>query len=39
MAGCCGYGNEPLGSIKFGDFLTAFGPVNYARRTLLHVVS
>jgi hypothetical protein len=36
VAGCCEQGNEPSGSIKFGEFLTGWGTISFSRRTLLH---
>ena len=39
MAGTCESGKDPSGSIKWGDFLTSWEPVNSSRRTLLHGVS
>ena len=35
----CECGNEPLGSINAGNFLTSCKPVSFSRRTLLHGVS
>jgi hypothetical protein len=37
--GTCKCGNEPLGSINAGSFLTSHKPVSFSRRTLLHGVS
>jgi hypothetical protein len=39
MASYCACGNEPSGSIKWGNFLTSSEPVSFSRRTLLHGVS
>ena len=38
MAGACEFSNEPLGSIKWGNFLTSRGLVSFSRRTLLRAV-
>jgi hypothetical protein len=38
VAGLCEHGNEPLGFIKFGEFLTNRGKICFSRRTLIHVV-
>ena len=37
--GICECGNEPLGSIKCGNFLTSGETGGFSRRTLLHGVS
>ena len=39
MADACECGNEPLGSVKCGDFLTSCKPVSFSRMTLHHGVS
>jgi hypothetical protein len=39
VAGNCECGNEPLGSIKCGNFLTSCKPVSFSRKTLLRRVS
>jgi len=31
VAGCCEHGNEPLGSIKAGNFLTRLVTVSFSR--------
>jgi hypothetical protein len=39
VAGSCEHGNEPSGSIKFGEFLDwAERTLSFLRRTLLHGV-
>ena len=38
MADACECGNEPSGSVKWGNFLTGCKPVNFSRRTLHHGV-
>jgi len=39
LAGCCECGNEPLGSIKRGKFLTSERPISFWRRILFHGVN
>jgi hypothetical protein len=39
VAGSCEHSNEPLGSIKFGEFLDSRGPVSFTGRSLLLGVS
>jgi len=39
VADACECGNEPSGSVKWGNFLTSCKPVSFARRTLYHGVS
>jgi hypothetical protein len=39
MAGSCECGNESSGSIKFGNFLTGWGPVGFSESPLLYGVS
>jgi hypothetical protein len=39
VVGACERGDEPLGSIKHGNFLTSCKPVSFSGRTLLHGVS
>jgi hypothetical protein len=36
VADSCEHGNEPLGSIKVGDFLTNWVTISFSRRTLFH---
>ena len=38
MADICECGNEPSGSVKWGNFLTSCKPVSFSRRTLHHGV-
>jgi hypothetical protein len=38
VASMCECGNEPLGSINSGSFLTGCKLVSFSRRTLLHGV-
>jgi hypothetical protein len=38
VAGNFECGNEPSGSIKYGNFLISYKPVSFSRRTLLHGV-
>jgi hypothetical protein len=37
--GNCESGNEPSGSIKYGEFLVYLNPVSFSRRTPLYGVS
>jgi hypothetical protein len=39
VAGSCGHGNEPSGSIYAGNLLTSWATISFTRRNLLHVVS
>jgi hypothetical protein len=39
VAGACECGDEPSGSIKWGEILTSCEPVSFSRRILLHGVS
>jgi len=39
QAKACECGNEPSGSIKWGNYLTSCKPVSFSRRTLHHGVS
>jgi len=39
MADACECGNEPSGSVKWGNFLTSYKPVSCSGRTLHHAVS
>jgi hypothetical protein len=39
VAGSCGCGNEPPGSIKYGNFLTSRANVSVTSRTPLRGVS
>ena len=39
VANACECGNEPLGSMKWGNFLTSCKPVSFSRRTLHRGVS
>jgi len=39
VAGTCEGGDEPLGSIKCGNFLTSWGTVSFLGRTELHAAS
>ena len=34
MADACECGNEPSGSVKWGNFLTSCKPLSFSRRTL-----
>ena len=38
VARSCVYGNESLGSIKWGNFLTSWGPIRFSKRILNHEV-
>ena len=38
VAGSYEYGDEPLGSINAGNFLSSLGRVSFSGRTLLHGV-
>jgi hypothetical protein len=39
VAGSCEHGNEPLDSMKDGNFLTGCPIISFSRRSLLHRVS
>ena len=39
VADVCECGNEPWGSVKWGNFLTSRKPGSFSRRTLHHGVS
>jgi hypothetical protein len=39
VAHCSQYGDEPSGSILYGDFLSTLECVSFSGRTLLHGVS
>jgi len=39
VADACECGNEPSGSMKYGEFLDCCKPVSFSRRTLHHGVS
>jgi hypothetical protein len=39
VAGFCEHGNEPSSYIKWGNFLTSWGPVKFTRRALRDVAS
>jgi hypothetical protein len=39
VAGSCVYGDEPLGSIKCGEFLSSLGHFSFSGRTLFRGIS
>jgi hypothetical protein len=39
VEGSCEHGNEPVGSIRFGKFLSSCTTGGFSRRAQLHVVS